>query len=214
LAKEAGAESLVHVSAIGANPDSRSRYARTKAEGEAAVRKAFPEAVIVRPSIIIGPEDQFFNRFAALARFSPVVPVIGGGRTRFQPVFVGDVAEAIVKAVADPSTHGRTYELGGPAVYTFRELMEYMLATVRRRRPLVSVPFPLAKLKAVFLGLLPKPLLTLDQVRLLRYDNVVADESAGTFRDLGIEPRALDVVVPSYLERFRPRGQFQQRDLA
>jgi NADH dehydrogenase len=212
-AAQAGAQHFVHMSAIGADPESRSAYARTKAAGEAAVKAAFPGAVIIRPSIIFGPEDEFFNRFAAMARFSPVVPLIGA-QTRFQPVFVGDVAEAYLAAVEGRAKPGTIYELGGPEVATFRELMKKMLAVIERRRCLVSVPFFVARLKAVFLQLLPKPLLTVDQVRQLARDNIVSNDATAagrTLQGLGIEPHAMDPILPTYLYRFRKSGQFERQ---
>ena len=207
-AREAGCISLVHVSAIGADANSESHYATSKAEGERLVREAFANAVIFRPSIVFGPEDQFFNRFAALARFLPALPLVGGGRTRFQPVFAGDVATAILSALEDRSTSGRTYELGGPGIYSFRELMEFILRETDRRRLLIPVPFGLATLQAFFLQFLPSPLLTPDQVRLLRTDNVVA-QGALTLADLGIVPTSVEAEVPGYLWRYRPRGQYE-----
>jgi NADH dehydrogenase len=203
---------MIHVSALGADPDSPSAYARAKAEGEKAVLAAVPGAVVFRPSIVFGPEDDFFNRFAALARLLPALPLVGGGETRFQPVFVGDVAEAIARAVDGQAKPGTIYELGGPEVRTFRELMEYVLATIERRRLLIPIPFALAKLQARFLQFLPKPPLTPDQVELLKRDNVVSDAAARegrTLKALGIEPTAMATIVPSYLWRFRKRGQFK-----
>jgi len=205
-ARAAGARRLIHFSAIGADPASPSAYARSKAAGEAAVRSAFPGATILRPSIIFGPEDDFFNRFAGLARVLPALPLIGGGHTRFQPVYVGDVADAVMAALAAPDTAGRMFELGGPRVYSFRALMEILLAEIRRRRLLMPVPFWLASAEALFLERLPKPLLTRDQVRLLRADNVVAPGAAG-FADLGISPTALEVILPTYLHRYRRGGR-------
>ena len=203
---------LIHVSAIGADPDSPSLYARSKAAGEAGVREAQPDAIIFRPSIVFGPEDDFFNRFAALARMSPVLPLIGGGATRFQPVYVGDVAEAIARAAEDKLRRATTYELGGPEVRTFKELMQYVLAVTERRRLLVPLPFGLARLQAYVLQLMPKPMLTPDQVELLRQDNVVsplAKAEGRTFDGIGIKPVAMEAVVPSYLWRFRKTGQFK-----
>jgi NADH dehydrogenase len=208
--------SMIQVSAIGADADSPSHYARAKAEGERAVLAAKPDAVVFRPSIMFGPDDDFFNKFASLARMLPALPLIGGGETKFQPVFVGDVAEAIVRAADGDSglasvKAGATYELGGPEVRSFKELMEYVLAVTGRRRLLLPVPFPLAKFQATFLQFLPKPLLTPDQVELLKADNVVsadAEYDARTLAGLGINPTAMEVIVPSYLWRFRKAGQF------
>ena len=205
---------MVHMSAIGADADSTSAYARTKAAGEQAVLAAVPAATILRPSIQFGPEDDFFNRFAAMARMLPALPLIGGGATRFQPVFVGDVAAAVAAAVAGTTRPGTIYELGGPEVFTFKELMEYVLATTERKRLLVPLPFLIAKLKARVLQYLPKPLLTPDQVEMLRYDNIVSDAAkreGRTLEGLGIDPTAIAAVVPSYLWRFRKAGQFRNR---
>src|SRR6266404_5315132 len=204
-ANAAGVSALVHVSAIGADLESDSAYARTKAEGEQGVRENFPGAVILRPSIIFGPEDGFFNKFAGMARFAPALPLIGGGKTRFQPVFVGDVAQAILAGLSRQD--GRSYELGGPATYSFRELMQLVLHQTGRRRALVPVPFGLAFLKAAFLQLLPNPLLTIDQVRLLRKDNVVSATAPG-LADLGITPTSVEAVIPSYLWRYRAKGEY------
>lgn len=204
-AKAAGAARLVHVSAIGADPDSPSAYGRSKAAGERAVGAAFPEATILRPSVVFGPEDGFFNLFAGLARLLPALPLYGGGRTRFQPVHVGDVSAAVAAVLDDPATAGKTYELGGPRVYSFAALLRYILATIGRRRLLVPLPFAIGHVQAAILGLLPQPPVTNDQLRQLTVDSVVADGALG-LADLGIEPTALEVVVPSYLARYRPAG--------
>jgi uncharacterized protein YbjT (DUF2867 family) len=208
-----GVRAMVHVSAIGANEHSPSAYARSKAEGEAAVRKVFPDAVILRPSVVFGPEDEFFNRFAALARLFPALPLIGGGKTKFQPVFVGDVVKTVLAGVTGKAHAGAPYELGGPEVLTLKQVMERVLAYSMRKRLLVPLPFWLAKVQAAFLQLLPTPPLTIDQVRLLENDNVVSEEAKRSGRDLealGIEPVAIAAIVPDYLEQFRPRGQFSQ----
>jgi NADH dehydrogenase len=207
LAREAGVERFVHISAIGAEPRSPSIYARTKAAGEAAIRDAFPTATILRPAVVFGPEDQFFNRLAAMAMISPVIPLIGGGETRFQPVYVGDVAEAAVRVIDDSTTAGRIYELGGPKIYTLRELTELLLAEIHRKRLLVSLPFGLASLQARFLSLLPEPPLTPDQVELLKRDNVVGS-GALTLETLGITPTAIEAILPTYLSRFRKGGWY------
>jgi NADH dehydrogenase len=212
-ARASGAKALVHVSAIGADSDSPSVYARTKAAGEAAVRDVYPEAVILRPSVVFGPEDDFFNRFAKLARIAPALPLIGGGKTLFQPVFVGDVAKTVVASLTGKAKPGAIYELGGPEILTLKEVMQRVLDYTMRKRLLVPLPFWLAKLQAAFLQLLPKPLFTIDQVRLLQSDNVVSEEAkrnGRTLEGLGIEPIAIAAVVPDYLEQFRPRGQFSQ----
>ncbi len=204
-AAEAGASALVHVSAIGADAESDAHYAVTKAQGEEAVREAFPNAVILRPSLIFGPEDGFFNKFAGMARILPALPLIGGGRTRFQPVFVGDVAQAILAGLSRQD--GRTYELGGPTIYSFKELMQLILREVGRKRVLVPLPFSIASLKAMFLQILPNPLLTMDQVRLLKRDNVVSVTAPG-LSELGITPTSVEAVVPSYLWRYRAKGEY------
>ncbi|HZS84769.1 MAG TPA: complex I NDUFA9 subunit family protein [Stellaceae bacterium] len=213
LAKTAGVKHLVHISALAADAASPSAYARSKAAGEAALRDAFPEAVILRPSVVFGPEDDFFNRFAALAQVAPALPLIGGGRTRFQPVYVGDVADAVVRALDDPKAAGRTYELGGPAIYTFRELMKLLLNELGRRRLLVNLPWSLAKFEAAFLEWLPTPPLTRDQVSLLTRDSVVS-EGALTLKDLGITPTPVESILPSYMDRYRRGGRFGNRRTA
>ena len=204
-AAEAGAQRLLHISALGADPEAPSVYARSKAAGEAAVRDAFPQAVILRPSVVFGPEDDFFNRFAALARMLPALPLIGGGETRFQPVYVGDVAEAAAKLLADEQASG-LWELGGPRVYTFKELMQLVLRETGRRRWLVPLPFGVAKFQAAFLQFLPRPPLTPDQVELLRRDNVVA-EGARTLADVGVIPTPAEAIVSTYLARYRRGGK-------
>ena len=210
-AAAAGVERFVQFSAIGADAASKSLYAKSKADGETAVRAAFPRAVILRPSIVFGPEDQFFNRFARMTRLSPFLPLIGGGKTRFQPVYVGDVADAALAAFDRPEAVGQTYELGGPRVYSFAELMRLMLREIDRPTfPLVSIPFGLATLQAAILEHLPGKLLTRDQVLMLKRDNVVSP-GAKTIEDLGLTPTAPEVILQSYLERFRTGGRFAPR---
>lgn len=217
LAREEGVERFVHISAIGADAASDSLYARTKAQAEEAVREAIPAATIIRPSIVFGPEDSFFNKFAAMASLSPVLPLIGGGKTKFQPVYVDDVADAICEALARPEAAGRTFELGGPRVYTFRELMELMLRETARKRLLLPVPFFAASLIGAagqVAGRLPfvEPVLTVDQVKLLKHDNIVrAEGDTGTLKDLGIDPHAVESVLPSYMVRYRKYGQFTEQ---
>lgn len=201
-AAAAGVGRMVQISAIGADPGSASAYARSKAKGEAAVRAALPQATILRPSIVIGPEDQFFNRFAAMARLLPALPLIGGGKTRFQPVYVGDLASAIVAALERPDAAGKTYEIGGPRTYSFAELMRYMLEVLGRRRMLVPISFGLADLQARLLAWLPEPPLTQDQVLLLKQDNVVSAGAPG-LAELGVTPTPIEVIVPGYLARYR-----------
>jgi NADH dehydrogenase len=202
LAKEQGAKRLIHMSALGSGASSAARYAQSKFAGEQAVRTFFAASTIFRPSIVFGPEDNFFNMFASLARFSPVLPLIGGGTTKFQPIYVGDVAQAVVQALTLPQASGATYELGGPQIYTFRELLELMLAETGRKRCLMNVPWGIAKLNAAFLELMPKPLLTRDQVELLKSDNIVS-AGAKTLRDLDLIPTSLELILPTYLARYR-----------
>ncbi|WP_425088898.1 complex I NDUFA9 subunit family protein [Stappia sp.] len=210
-ARADGIDTVVHVSAIGADPESPSVYGRSKAMGEAGVFETVPEAVVFRPSIVFGPEDGFFNRFASMARMSPVLPLVGGGVTRFQPVFVGDVAEAVAMAVDGQTARGTIYELGGPEIKTFRECLELMLEVIRRKRLLVTLPFSVARVQASVLQLLPNPMLTVDQVELLKSDNVVSEAAIAdgrTLDGLGIEARTLMAILPTYLERFREHGQY------
>jgi uncharacterized protein YbjT (DUF2867 family) len=206
---------LTHISAIGADTNSEAAYARTKAEAEKAVLETVPSAIILRPSIIFGPEDNFFNQFAGMARMLPFLPAIGGGVTKFQPVYVRDVAEAVALSVDGALKFGATYELGGPEVKTFRQCLELVLSITGRKRPLVSLPFSIAKIQGSILGLLPKPLLTRDQVVMLESDNIVSDaaKKAGlTLEGMGIAPSAAEAILPTYLWRFRETGQFQQQD--
>ncbi|PPD14379.1 MAG: complex I NDUFA9 subunit family protein [Methylobacterium sp.] len=215
-AAEAGVGSLVQASAIGADANSPAEYARSKAAGEAATRAAFPTATIMRPSIVFGPEDQFFNRFAEMARFLPFLPLIGGGETKFQPVYVGDVAEAIARVLDGAGKPGTTYELGGPEVKSFKALLEYILTVTGRSRALLPVPFPLARLQASVMELLPSPMLTVDQVNMLETDNVVSAEAIAqkrTLAGLAISPTTIESVVPRYLYRFRKHGQFERVDV-
>ncbi|MCA3510223.1 MAG: complex I NDUFA9 subunit family protein [Rhodobacter sp.] len=213
IAAELGVGRLVQLSAIGADADAASAYARSKAAGEAAVRQAFPQAVILRPSVVFGTEDQFFNRFAAMTRLGPFLPVVGAA-TRFQPVYVDDVAQAAVKAVLGEAAPG-IYELGGPEVHSFRALMQKMLQVVQRRRLIVNIPFFVARimggafdlLQTLTLGLFTNALITRDQVRNLAHDNVVSPHARG-LADLGIAPTPIDAVLPEYLWRYRPSGQF------
>lgn len=210
-ARAEGAETLVHISALGADADSESHYARSKAAGEAAVREAFPEATVMRPSVVFGPEDDFFNRFAAVLRLTPVFPLFGGGHNRFQPVYVGDVAEAVLQALSRRVMQGKTFELGGPRVYTFREILELILEETERDRILMPVPYGAARLLGVLgdmvatLGI--EPPLTSDQARLLKSDNVLSGESG--LAALGIEPTGAEAIIPTYLDRFRPTGRFR-----
>jgi NADH dehydrogenase len=199
-----GVGSLVQVSAIGADPASRSRYAATKGAAEAAVRAAFPAATILRPSIVFGPEDRFFNRFGEMARLLPFMPVISGS-TRMQPIYVCDVADAIVTCLTDPTTHGRLYELGGPQIWTFREILEFILKQTRRKRRLVDIPMGFAQLQANIMQYLPNKPLTPDQLLMLSHDNVVSPGAAG-LPELGIVPTPVELIVPGYLSRYQPGG--------
>jgi NADH dehydrogenase len=208
---------MTHVSAIGADKGSASKYASTKALGEEAVLETIKDAVILRPSIIFGPEDGFFNKFATMARYAPALPLIGGGATKFQPVYVGDVAEAIALSVDGKLKGGKTYELGGPDVRSFKELMEEMLTVIERKRILVPIPFWAARILGAVAGILPNPVITRDQVTLLESDNVVSQKArnAGlTLEGMGIAPQTLEAVLPTYLWRFRVRGQFQKTKAA
>lgn len=210
-AKAAGIKRMIHMSAIGADIASKADYAETKAEGEANVLREIPGAIILRPSIIFGPEDDFFNRFAGMARLSPALPLIGGGNTMFQPVYVGDVAEATALAVDGALTPGETYELGGPRQASFKALLELMLKQIGRQRLLLPLPFGIAKFMGLFLQYLPGAPLTPGQVELLRSDNVVSDTArhAGlTLEGIGIDPTAMESILPDYLWRFRKTGQF------
>lgn len=215
-AKQAGISNFVHMSAIGADPASDIDYQRTKAEGEVAALENNPLSVIVRPSIVFGPEDDFFNRFANMAKMSPALPLIGGGGTKFQPVYVGDVAEVIARAVDGDLTEGATYELGGPRVASFKECLQLMLRVIQRKKLLISVPFGVAKFQGSILEFLPKPPLTVDQVRMLEDDNVVSPEAikeGRTLQGIGINPQSMEAVLPSYLERYRAYGQFAPKSL-
>lgn len=205
-ARDAGASVFVHMSAIGAHPKSKAKYAKTKAQGETNVLSAFPNATILRPSIVFGPEDGFFNLFAGMSVFAPVLPLIGGGKTLFQPVSVRDVAEAVAQAMTIPEAQGKTYELGGPQTYSFKELLDFILKTTGQSALLVPVPWTAAKIKAAFLQMLPVPPLTMDQVTLLKTDNVVA-EDALNLSDLGITtPDCIETEVPTYMTRYMKRG--------
>jgi NADH dehydrogenase len=224
-AAKLGIKRFVQMSAIGADPKSGSRYARTKGEAEHSVRTALPDAVIVRPSIIFGPEDGFFNRFADMAKFGPL-PLIGGGKTKFQPVFVGDVARAIVNALDNPLARGKTFELGGPKTYSFKDLLRYVMDTTNRHPGFVPLPFFIAHPIGMIVGALCRinplqgltifsaPPVTADQIQSLRKDNVVG-KGVGTLADLGVtQPETVEAIVPTYLWRFRPYGQFQTKQTA
>ncbi|MEP0234588.1 complex I NDUFA9 subunit family protein [Roseibium sp.] len=210
-ARAAGLSRITHISAIGADEASASDYARSKAEGEKGVHETLPGSVILRPSIVFGPEDDFFNKFASMSRIAPVLPLIGGGETKFQPVYVCDVAEAAAKSVDGVLTAGATYELGGPEVVSFKECLELMLHVTRRKRTLLPIPFDVANALGRVMQILPKPLLTADQVELLRSDNVVSEvaiKEERTLEGMSVKPATLAAILPTYLDRFREHGQF------
>lgn len=216
IAKAAADEGIcrfIHMSALGADTASGSEYARTKAEGEVQVRNLIPEATVLQPSVLFGQEDNFFNKFAGMARLMPVFPLVGGGHTRFQPLFVGDLAEAIVACLETSDAPGKTYELGGPEVLSLSEIMAFIFKTIDRKRLTVPLPFAIARFQALFLQLLPNPILTPDQVELLKQDSVVSTNAVSQKRDLaalGVVPHSIGAIVPHYLARFRRAGQFTQ----
>jgi NADH dehydrogenase len=210
-AKAANAKIFIQMSALGADPNSASEYARSKAIGETKAKTAFPGAIIMRPSIVFGPEDNFFNQFAALSRLVPALPLIGGGHTKFAPLFVGDLAEAFARLIDNGEASGKTLELGGPEVFTFKQLLEFTLETSGRKRLLVPVPWTIAKIMGTVMGYLPGAPLTADQVELLKTDNVVSEVATREGRDLaslGIKGQSIQGIVPGYLYRYRKAGQF------
>ncbi|WP_150525304.1 complex I NDUFA9 subunit family protein [Roseibium sediminis] len=210
-ARGAGLSGITHISAIGADADSPSTYAQTKAAGEAAVFETLADSVVLRPSIIFGPEDGFFNKFAAMSAMTPALPLIGGGHTLFQPVYVRDVAEAVAQSVDGQLTAGSVYELGGPEVLSFKECLEVMLTVINRQRLLVPLPFPVASVMGKLLQILPSPMLTADQVELLKSDNIVSEDaikSGRTLQGLNIEPSTLAAILPTYLGMFSEHGQY------
>jgi NADH dehydrogenase len=206
-AAQAGVKRLVHISALGVDRVPSSKYARTKLAGERAVQAAFPAATILRPSVVFGAEDQFFNRFASLATISPFMPLIGGGKTRFQPVYAGDVAQAVVASLCCTRAPGRVYELGGPTVQSFHEILTWIMNETGHRRPFLSLPFAVAGLVGAFAEWLPVPPLTRDQVRLLKADNVVSAPE-DTLQALGVEPRCYSLIMPEFLHRYRKGGHY------
>ena len=207
LCNEFGVKNLIHVSALGVKEGHISKYMQSKFQGEKNIQKAFKSSVILRPSVIFGPEDKFFNTFASLAQFSPVLPLIGGGKTKFEPIYVGDVAKAIVKTLDLNNVRPKIYELGGPENYSFKELIEILLIEIKKKRFLMTVPFGLAKFESYFLQMMPNPLLTPDQVEMLKYNNVVSKEYP-TLKDLGITGTTIQKILPKYIYRFRTGGQF------
>lgn len=210
-ARAAGLNGITHISAIGADPESASAYARSKAVGEAGVLETLPDSIILRPSIVFGPEDNFFNQFAGMARISPVLPLVGGGETKFQPVYVCDIAEAVARAVDGSLQPGSVYELGGPEIKSFRDCLEDMLEVTQRSRVLLPIPFPVSEVMGKVMQYLPGSPLTADQVELLKKDNVVSEAAISegrTLSGIGIEPTTLAAILPSYLDRFREHGQY------
>lgn len=207
LAAEAGVKDFVQISSLSADLTSASGYARTKAEAEAGILSYMPMATILRPSLVFGPEDNFFNRFAGMARLSPFLPLIGSGETKFQPVYVGDLVAALMASLDRADAKGQIYALGGPRTYSFRELLDYTIKTIRRRRWVVSMPESLASFMAMLTGWLPGAPITSDQLTLLKSDNVV-EAGEKTLADLGVEARSLESLVPAYLEQYRPGGRF------
>ncbi len=212
LCQEENIEHLIHISALGIE-NSKSNYAKTKYEGERNLKNAFPQAIILRPSVVFGAEDNFFNQFATLARYLPVLPLIGAGKTKFQPIFVGDIADAVIKALQTPSAAGHIFELGGPEILTFRSIYERLFEHTKNPRYLMPIPFCLAKVKGAFLQMLPHPLLTIDQVRSLETDSILTQKYK-TVSDLGLVPASLDLILPTYLDRFRPGGRFAEKKKA
>jgi len=207
LCNETAVNHLVHISALGLRDDHVSKYMQSKLEGEKNIKKIFKSTVILRPSLIFGPEDKFFNTFASIAQFSPILPLIGGGKVKFSPIYVGDVAKAIVKALKLNNSGPKIYELGGPENYSFKELMEILLEEIKKKRFLIPIPFSAAKFQSYFLQMMPNPLLTPDQVEMLKYNNIVSGEYP-TLEDLGISGKTIQSILPKYIYRFRTGGQF------
>ncbi len=207
LCQEFGMNSLVHISALGVKEQHKSKYMQSKLQGEKNIKENFKSSVILRPSVIFGPEDKFFNTFAALAQFSPILPLVGGGKTKFAPIYVSDVAKAIVKVLEINNSKPKIYELGGPKNYSFKELMEILLIEIKKKRLLINVPFSMAKFNSYFLQIMPNPLLTPDQVELLKYNNIVTGEYP-TLKDLNISCSTIQNILPKYIYRFRTGGQF------
>ena len=207
LCNEIGVTNLVHISALGVREGHISKYMQSKLEGEKNIQKVFKPSVILRPSLVFGPEDKFFNTFASIAQFSPALPLIGGGKTKFSPIYVGDVAKAIVKTLKLENSKPKIFELGGPKNYSFKELMEILLEEIKKKRFLIPIPFSVAKLQSYFLQMMPNPLLTSDQVDMLKYNNIVSGEYP-TLEDLGTRGKTIQSILPKYIYRFRTGGQF------
>ena len=207
LCNELGTKNLIHVSALGVRERHTSQYMQSKLQGEKNIQETFKPSVILRPSVVFGPSDKFFEKFASIAQFSPFLPLIGGGKTKFAPIYVGDVAKAIVKSLELNNSQTKIYELGGPEDYSFKELMEILLAEIKKKRFLISIPWSFAKFQSYFLQMLPNPLLTPDQVELLKYSNVVSGDYP-TLKDLGVSGTPIHSILPKYIYRFRTGGQF------
>ena len=207
LCSELGIKNLIHISALGVREKHVSRYMQSKLQGEKNIQNTFRSSVILRPSVVFGPEDKFFNTFASIAQFSPILPLIGGGKTKFAPIYVGDVAKAIVKALELNNSKPKIYELGGPKNYSFKELMEILLSEIKKKRFLLPVPFGLAKFQSYFLEMMPNPLLTPDHVEMLKFNNIVSGKYS-TLKDLGITGTTIQSILPKYIYRFRTGGQF------
>jgi len=207
LCNELGTKNLIHVSALGVRERHTSQYMQSKLQGEKNIQDNFKPSVILRPSVVFGPADKFFEKFASIAQFSPFLPLIGGGKTKFAPIYVGDVAKAIVKSLELNNSQTKIYELGGPEDYSFKELMEILLAEIKKKRFLISIPWSFAKFQSYFLQMLPNPLLTPDQVELLKYSNVVSGDYP-TLKDLGVSGTPIHSILPKYIYRFRTGGQF------
>jgi len=207
LCNETGIKKIIHVSALGVKENHNSRYMQSKLQGEEKIKENFNSSIILRPSIIFGPEDKFFNTFASLSQFFPVLPLVGGGKTKFSPIYVGDVAKAIVKSLELNNSSPKIYELGGPKNYSFKELMEILLTEIKKKRFLIPISFGLAKFNSYFLQMMPQPLLTPDQVEILKYDNIITGNQL-TLQDLGIQGTAIQSILPKYIYRFRTGGQF------
>ena len=207
LCSEVGIKNLVHISALGVKERHTSLYMQSKLQGEKNIQNNFKPSVILRPSVVFGPEDKFFNTFASIAQFSPGLPLVGGGKTKFAPIYAGDVAKAIVKALELNNSGSKIYELGGPENYSFRELMEILLTEIKKKRFLIPIPFVAAKFQSYFLQMMPNPLLTPDQVELLKHNNIVSGDHP-TLKDLGITGTPIQSILPKYIYRFRTGGQF------
>ena len=207
LCHEFGIKHLIHIRALGAKKNHNSKYMQSKFEGEKNIQDTFKSSIILRPSVVFGPEDKFFNVFASFVQFSPILPLIGGGKTKFAPIYVGDIAKAIIEILKNDNLESKIYELGGPENYTFKQLMEILLREIKKKRFLISIPFSVAKFQSYFLQMMPNPLLTPDQVEMLKYNNIVSGDHP-TLQDLGISGKNIHSILPKYIFRFRTGGQF------